>query len=157
MPAHDEALNDLSSMPPVSVTMQPRNLPAEAELPDDGLDEPLLGLEGLAHPAASTAMTPNAATALMVPLTVILPPPGPLAAAQAHPPSDPAPGTPRVPAVWAEPAGVARRLDPFTSSRKHQRSQRTVPLPNRDALITFTADFRSIPQHTVAPLGLIHE
>ena len=26
MPAHDEALNDLSSMPPVSVTMQPRNL-----------------------------------------------------------------------------------------------------------------------------------
>jgi hypothetical protein len=26
MPAHDEALNDLSSMPPVSVTMQPRVL-----------------------------------------------------------------------------------------------------------------------------------
>ena len=26
MPAHDEALNDRSSMPPVSVTMQPRNL-----------------------------------------------------------------------------------------------------------------------------------
>ena len=30
MPAHDEALNDLSLMPPVSVTMQPRNLPVVA-------------------------------------------------------------------------------------------------------------------------------
>src|ERR1700753_3948016 len=28
MPCQDEALNDRSSMPPVSVTMQPRNLPA---------------------------------------------------------------------------------------------------------------------------------
>src|SRR5579875_3282113 len=30
IPCQDEALNDLSSMPPVSVTMQPRNLPAAA-------------------------------------------------------------------------------------------------------------------------------
>jgi hypothetical protein len=35
MPAHDEALNDRSSMPPVSVTIQPRVLPlAAAELPE---------------------------------------------------------------------------------------------------------------------------
>src|SRR5947209_18113796 len=36
MPAHDEALNDRSSMPPVSVTMQPRVLVpvAAAELPE---------------------------------------------------------------------------------------------------------------------------
>jgi len=35
MPAHAEALNDLSSIPPVSVTMQPRNLPVvAAELPE---------------------------------------------------------------------------------------------------------------------------
>jgi hypothetical protein len=33
MPAYDEALNDLSSIPPVSVTMQPRKLAAvDAEL-----------------------------------------------------------------------------------------------------------------------------
>jgi hypothetical protein len=33
MPAHDEALNDRSLIPPVSVTMQPRNLaPLAAEL-----------------------------------------------------------------------------------------------------------------------------
>src|SRR6266568_2749074 len=33
MPAHAEALNDLSSIPPVSVTMQPRNLPVVAAEP----------------------------------------------------------------------------------------------------------------------------
>jgi hypothetical protein len=32
MPAHEEALNDLSLIPPVSVTMQPRNLADAAEL-----------------------------------------------------------------------------------------------------------------------------
>src|SRR5690242_20907304 len=35
MPAHDAALNDLSSTPPVSLTMQPVNLPVvAAELPE---------------------------------------------------------------------------------------------------------------------------
>jgi hypothetical protein len=53
--------------------MHPRNLPAvdpepEPELDDDPPDEP--GLEALAHPAASSAATLSAATALMVPLTV---------------------------------------------------------------------------------------
>ena len=42
MPAHDEALNDLSSSPPVSVTMQPRVLlPVAAAV----VVEPVLGDE----------------------------------------------------------------------------------------------------------------
>src|ERR1035438_9250107 len=70
MPCHDEALNDRSSMPPVSVTMQPRNLPAvDAEL------EPLLGVEDdelpgddvlLPHAAASRPATVSAALAARV-------------------------------------------------------------------------------------------
>jgi len=72
MPAHDEALNDLSSMPPVSVTMQPRNLPAvAAELPepDAGALDELLPADGaelllLPHPAMTTvADTASAAVA----------------------------------------------------------------------------------------------
>jgi len=66
MPAHAEALNDLSSMPPVSVTMQPRNLPVvAAELPEpaDALDEvaPADGAELVLLPHA--AMTTDADTA----------------------------------------------------------------------------------------------
>src|SRR6516162_3645303 len=66
MPAHAEALNDLSSMPPVSVTMQPRVLPAAAaELPEPaaGVDEvaPAAGAELVLLPHA--AMTTDAATA----------------------------------------------------------------------------------------------
>src|SRR5882757_5398897 len=44
MPAHAAALNDLSSIPPVSLTMQPRVLPAAAA----PLPEPAAGLEELA-------------------------------------------------------------------------------------------------------------
>jgi hypothetical protein len=44
MPAHDEALNDRSSMPPVSVTMQPRNLAVVDPEPVDELDELLAEL-----------------------------------------------------------------------------------------------------------------
>src|ERR671936_934379 len=66
MPAHAEALNDLSSMPPVSVTMQPRNLPlVAAELPEpaDELDAlaPADGAELVLLPHA--AMTTDADTA----------------------------------------------------------------------------------------------
>ena len=66
MPAHAEALNDLSSMPPVSVTMQPRVLPVvAAELPEPAgaLDEvaPADGAELLLLPHA--AMTTVADTA----------------------------------------------------------------------------------------------
>src|SRR5690242_5060836 len=66
MPAHAAALNDLSSIPPVSLTMQPVNLaPAAAELPEPaaGLDEPAPpdGAELVLLPHA--AMTTDADTA----------------------------------------------------------------------------------------------
>src|SRR6516162_3856071 len=69
MPAHAEALNDLSSMPPVSVTMQPRNLPAAAAVVPEvavGLDAPAAGAEVwlLPHAAITTdADTASAAVA----------------------------------------------------------------------------------------------
>src|SRR5271166_1757773 len=70
MPAHDEALNDRSLIPPVSVTMQPRVLapvPAAAELVAV-LDELLLLLDEaelvlLPHAATSVADTASAAVA----------------------------------------------------------------------------------------------
>jgi hypothetical protein len=60
MPAHDEALNDRSLIPPVSVTMQPRVLapvPAAAELVAV-LDELLL----LLLDEAELVLLPHAAT-----------------------------------------------------------------------------------------------
>src|SRR5690349_9957569 len=57
MPAHEDWLNDLSLIPPVSVTIQPVNLaavPAPVPLPED--DE-----LGLAHPAATKATAASAA------------------------------------------------------------------------------------------------
>jgi len=69
MPAHDEALNDLSSMPPVSVTMQPRNLAVVAELELELAGALVLelveaGLLLLPHPArASAADTASAIVA----------------------------------------------------------------------------------------------
>jgi hypothetical protein len=71
MPCHDEALNDRSSIPPVSVTMQPRNLPAvEAEpvelaLADAEL-EPLVFDVLLPHAAASRPATVSTAPAARV-------------------------------------------------------------------------------------------
>src|SRR6201996_7101483 len=72
MPCHDEALNDRSSMPPVSVTMQPRNLPAvdADELPPLGLAdaelEPLVFDVLLPHAAASRPATVSTALAARV-------------------------------------------------------------------------------------------
>ena len=72
MPAHAEALNDLSSMPPVSVTMQPRvpvvAAPVLDEPPAGALDEVLVPDEAelwlLPHPAMTTiADTASAAVA----------------------------------------------------------------------------------------------
>src|SRR4029077_10861520 len=57
MPAHAEALNDLSSMPPVSVTMQPRVLPAAAA----PLPEPAAGLEEPEPDGAELVLLPHAA------------------------------------------------------------------------------------------------
>src|SRR5215468_1872035 len=58
MPAHAEALNDLSSIPPVSVTMQPVVLPAAAAVPPA-----LVGVLGeLAPPdGAELVLLPHAA------------------------------------------------------------------------------------------------
>src|ERR1051326_1040788 len=56
MPDHEDWLNDLSLMPPVSVTMQPVNLAAVPE-PEPVEDDEL----GLAHPAASKAAAASAA------------------------------------------------------------------------------------------------
>src|SRR5689334_4916166 len=58
MPAHAEALNDLSSMPPVSVTMQPRVLPAAAA----PLPEPAAGLEEPEPDEAELWLLPHAAS-----------------------------------------------------------------------------------------------
>src|SRR6202012_5322407 len=72
MPCHADALNERSSIPPVSVTMQPRNLPvveAEPELEDADEDELALELEPdeaelwlLPHPAMTTVADTASAT-----------------------------------------------------------------------------------------------
>src|SRR5215471_5747105 len=66
MPCHEDWLNDLSLMPPVSVTIHPVNLAgAPAPVPfDDEL--------GLAHPAASKATAASAAAARKAGLTSYL-------------------------------------------------------------------------------------
>jgi len=57
MPAHAAALNDLSSIPPVSLTMQPLNVPAAAaEVP-----EPAAGLEEPEPDGAELVLLPHAA------------------------------------------------------------------------------------------------
>ena len=75
MPCQDEALNDLSSMPPVSVTMHPLNDAVDALALDELLGELLLDEppdELLPHAAASSASTLSAAAAGMERLTRIL-------------------------------------------------------------------------------------
>jgi hypothetical protein len=77
MPFHDDSLNDRSSMPPVSVTMQPRNLAADAvaELvaPLDVVLPPEAELWLLPHAAiTSVADTASAAVAHALCLTVYL-------------------------------------------------------------------------------------
>src|SRR5437660_10157621 len=57
MPAQEDWLNDLSLMPPVSVTMQPVNLAVVVPEPEPVEDDEL----GLAHPAASRAAAASAA------------------------------------------------------------------------------------------------
>jgi len=75
MPCQDEALKDLSSMPPVSVTMQPRNFPAVEAVLDVELGvapelELELGAEVAEPHAASSAAALTAATVMSVALTV---------------------------------------------------------------------------------------
>src|SRR5579862_5097448 len=66
MPAHDEALNDRSLMPPVSVTMQPRNfVPPAAEAVDEleAVLEPLDVAELWLLPHAATTSVADTASA----------------------------------------------------------------------------------------------
>src|SRR5438105_3302379 len=72
MPAHEDWLNDLSLMPPVSVTMQPVNLAVPEPEPEPEPDDDELGL---AHPAASKATAASAAAARKACLTCLPPVP----------------------------------------------------------------------------------
>src|ERR1700722_7597000 len=77
MPCHADWLNDLSLMPPVSVTMQPRNLApdaaagldalvlAEVDAPAAGVLLELLTLDVMLPPAASSRAVSPAAAAVI--------------------------------------------------------------------------------------------
>src|SRR5580658_6980167 len=130
MPAHDEALNDLSSMPPVSVTMQPRNLPVvdveppevlELELVALVLDEAELWL--LPH-AAMTSVADTASAAVAHALCFTLTSTGP-ARRSAWPRIRP---------------GLSRRLCLVVSAGKGTRGYLACSLPNRNPIMmTFLA------------------
>src|ERR1700730_7962073 len=119
MPAHAAALNDLSSTPPVSLTMQPVNLPvAAAELVDvlDGLlldDEAELVL--LPH-AATTSVADTASAAVAHALCFTLTSTGP-GTSSAWPRIRP---------------GLSRRLCPVVPPGKGTRVDLTCSLPNRN-------------------------
>src|SRR5262249_12780065 len=68
MPAHELWLNDLSLIPPVSVTIQPVNLAALVPEPDPEPEDVL----GLAHPAATKATAASAAATCKAFLTCCL-------------------------------------------------------------------------------------
>src|SRR5690242_18238914 len=124
MPAHAAALNDLSSIPPVSLTMQPVNLaPAAAELPEPaaGLDEPAppdgAELWLLPH-AASTTVADTASAAVAHALCFTLTSTGP-ARYCAWPRIRP---------------GLSRRLCPVVFPGKGTRGYLACSLPNRNPI-----------------------
>src|SRR5690349_9394360 len=125
MPAHDAALNDLSSTPPVSLTMQPVNLPVvAAELPEPAgaLDEVLLPDEAelwlLPHAASTTdADTASAAVAHAVRFTLTS--------------TGPARGS-----AWPRiRPGLSRRLCPVVFPGKGTRGYLACSLPNRNPIM----------------------
>src|SRR5690242_14995217 len=69
MLSHEDWLNDLSLMPPVSVTMQPVNLAVVVPLPEP---EFVVDELGLAHPAASKATAARTVAARKACLTCYL-------------------------------------------------------------------------------------
>ena len=125
MPAHDEALNDLSSMPPVSVTMQPRNLPVVAAEPvelADALDEvlPPAGAELVLLPhAAMTSVADTASAAVAHALCFTLTSTGP-ARRSAWPRIRP---------------GLSRRLCLVVSAGKGTHGYLACSLPNRNPIM----------------------
>jgi hypothetical protein len=120
MPAHEEALNDLSLIPPVSVTMQPRNLAdaaelvAEAELVALVLDE-AAPLWLLPH-AAMTSVADTASAAVAHALCFTLTSTGP-ARNNAWPRIRP---------------GLSRRLCLVVPAGKGTRGYPACSLPNRN-------------------------
>jgi hypothetical protein len=129
MPAHAEALNDLSSRPPVSVTMQPRVPVVAAELPEpaDALDEvaPADGAELLLLPhAATTTIADTASAAVAHALCFTLTSTGP-ARHSAWPRIRPR---------------LTRRLCLAVSAGKRTRGHLACSLPNRNPdMVTFLA------------------
>src|SRR6202040_4154504 len=109
MPAHAAALNDLSSTPPVSLTMQPVNLPVAAAELVDVLDELLL------H-AATTSVAATASAAVAHALCFTLTSTGP-GTSSAWPRIRP---------------GLSRRLCLVVSPGKGTRVDRACSLPNRN-------------------------
>jgi hypothetical protein len=68
MPCQDDALKDRSSMPPVSVTMQPRNLPLPVvALLDDELLAEAAGLLELELADGALVAEPHAASSVTAP------------------------------------------------------------------------------------------
>src|SRR5208282_2177863 len=138
IPAHDEALNDLSSMPPVSVTMQPRNLAdvaaelvAELDVLELVPDEAELLL--LPHAAmASVADTASAAVAHALCFTLTSTGP---ARRSAWPRIRP---------------GLSRRLCLVVSAGKGTHGHMACSLPNRNpimmALLACQTDTRGFRQ-----------
>ena len=123
MPAHDEALNDRSSMPPVSVTMQPRNLAdvaaelvAELDVLELVLDEAELWL--LPH-AAMTSVADTASAAVAHALCFTLTSTGP-ARHSAWPRIRP---------------GLSRRLCLVVSAGKETNGHLACSLPNRNPIM----------------------
>ena len=130
MPAHAAALNDLSSTPPVSLTMQPTNLPVvAAELPEPAgaLDEvaPADGAELLLLPHAARTTIPDTANAAVAhALCFTLTSTGP-ARHSAWPRIRPR---------------LSRRLCLVVSAGKRTRSHLACSLPNRNPdMVTFLA------------------
>src|SRR5580692_9981185 len=118
MPAHDEALSDLSSMPPVSVTMQPVNLVSEAEAVELAeLDEPL--------PEAELWLLPHAAMTSVA---------DPASAAVAHALCFTLTSTrPARDSAWPRiRPGLSRRLCLVVSAVKGTRGGPACSLPNRN-------------------------
>jgi hypothetical protein len=132
MPAHDAALNDLSSTPPVSLTMQPVNLPVVApepvelaevlaELLLEELDEAELVL--LPH-AATTSVADTASAAVAHALCFTLTSTGP-GTSSAWPRIRP---------------GLSRRLFLVVSPGKRTRVDLSCSLPNRNPnMVAFLA------------------
>src|SRR5271157_1903636 len=123
MPAHDEALNDLSLIPPVSVTMQPRilaDVAAELVAEADVLVLPPAGAELVLLPhAAMTSVADTASAAVAHALCFTLTSTGP-AHRSAWPRIRP---------------GLTRRLCLVVSARKGTRGYLACSLPNRNPIM----------------------